>query len=153
MDRAQPVYQIETVEELLRDQVSGTRLVAALMGLFSVVAVLLAGVGIYGVVAWSVAERTHEIGVRMALGAARSSVFSLVLRRAMLLAVAAVAAGAAAAYALARVLASVIYGVSPTDAGVFTGVAALLAMVAFAATWIPARRATRVDPVEALRWE
>src|SRR5437899_604304 len=82
----------------------------------------------------------------------RPSVFSLVLRRAMLLAVAAVAAGAAAAYALARVLASVIYGVSPTDAGVFTGVAALLAMVAFAATWIPARRATRVDPVEALRW-
>jgi putative ABC transport system permease protein len=153
IDPAQPVYQVQTLDALLREHVSGTRAVAVVMALFSVLGLVLSSVGVYGVVAWSVAERTHEIGVRMALGARGSEVLTMVLRRGMLVALAGITAGTAAAYLLARALAHLVYGVAPADVAVFTAVPLLLASVALAASWIPARRAARVDPMVALRFE
>ena len=115
------------------------------------VALLLAGIGIYGVVAYSVAERTHEIGTRVALGADRGKVVRMVLRRVALLVVPGVALGIAGALAVTRVLASLLFGVEPNDPGTLAGVAALLVSVALIAAVIPARRASRVDPLVALR--
>ncbi len=151
LDRTPPAYQVETLEGLLRGQVSGSRALAVLTALFGVLALVLAAVGIYGVVAWTVKGRNREIGLRMALGAQRATVLALVLRRGMLVVLAGVAVGTAGAYALARALASILYGVAPTDPEIFLAIPALLAAVALAAVYIPARRATRVDPVLALR--
>ncbi|HKW97390.1 MAG TPA: ABC transporter permease [Bryobacteraceae bacterium] len=151
LDREQPVYQVATLRELMRDQVQGLQYLAILMSIFGGFALILASVGVYGVMAYSVSERTQEIGVRMALGAASSDVMRLVLRSALSITAAGVAAGLAAAFALARVLASVIFGVSAGDPATFGAVAIVLASVAIAASYIPARRAMRVEPTAALR--
>jgi putative ABC transport system permease protein len=124
-----------------------------LLGAFSLLALLLAVVGIYGVLAYSVAQRTHEIGIRMALGAEAGDVLRMVLRRTLALAATGIAIGAAAALAATRVLAKFLFEVKPSDPATFVTVAALLAGVAVLASWVPARRAARVDPVEALRYE
>jgi putative ABC transport system permease protein len=122
-----------------------------IVGLFAIVALALAAIGIYGVLANAVTQQTHEIGVRMALGAGGASVMWSVLRRALLLMAIGVAIGTAGAIALTRVMAGLLYEVHPTDAATFAGSALLLALLAVAASLVPAWRATRVDPLVALR--
>ena len=119
--------------------------------MFSALALLLAGIGIYGVVAYSVAERTHEIGIRVALGAAGGDVVGLVMRRVLTLVVPGVGLGLIGALAVTRVLATFLFGVKPNDPATFAGVAAVLVAVAFLAGLVPARRASRVNPLIALR--
>jgi putative ABC transport system permease protein len=151
IDPEQPIYGVQTFDEIVADSFGQPRFRATLLGGFGLLALGLAAIGIYGVMAYSVAQRTREIGIRMALGAAGGDVLRLVLRQALRLSVVAVAAGLAASVVLARGLASLLYGVRPIDPATFGGVALLLFAVAALAAWIPARRAARVDPIDALR--
>jgi putative ABC transport system permease protein len=142
-----------TAADLLRVTVGPTRAGAFLIGSFGALALLLAAIGLYGVVAYSVAQRTREVGVRVALGAGVGDVVGLVLSGGMKLAVAAAAVGALGAAAVARLLSSFLYGVSEVDPAAYLGAAAVLLLVALVANLVPARRAARVDPMSALRYE
>src|SRR5262245_3384933 len=153
LDNAAPVFGVSTVEETLGLTVAQPRFNLILLGLFAVVALLLAAVGIYGVLANAVRQRTHEMGVRLALGARPSAVFRLVIGQGMGLAGVGLGIGLGAALALTRYLESLLYEVKPTDPLTFGGVALLLLGVSLLACWIPARRATKVDPLVALRAE
>ena len=124
-----------------------------LLSIFAAVALVLATVGIYGVMSYSVSRRTHEFGVRMSLGASRNGVLLLVVRQGMMLALRGSIAGIAGALLLSRLMSKLLYGVQPTDPITFAGVAAVLGLVAVLACYIPARRAMRVDPIVALRYE
>jgi putative ABC transport system permease protein len=141
------------LEDYVALSVQGRRFALILIGAFATLALLLSVVGIYGVTAYSVAQRTHEIGIRMALGAQRSEVMGLVLRQGMALIVVGSLLGVAASLGLTRFLGSLLFDVTPTDPTTFALVVALLIAVAALACWIPARRATRVDPMVALRYE
>ncbi len=153
IDKGQPVYNVKTMEQLMADSASAPRLTLILLGAFAALALLLAAIGIYGVMSYTVSQRKHELGIRVALGAGTAEVLKLVVGRAMLLSVAGVAIGSAAAFALTRVLSSLLFGVSATDPLTFAAVAVTLTLVALAASYIPARRAMRVHPIEALRYE
>jgi putative ABC transport system permease protein len=153
IDKDVPVAELRTMEELLGASVSRPRLYSALLGIFSAVALLLAAVGIYGVMAYSVNQRTRELGLRMALGAEASSVRGMILRQAMAAVLGGIAFGTAGAFAVTRVMKDLLFGVSPTDPLTFFGASMLLVTVAAAAAYFPARRATRVDPLVALRSE
>ena len=153
VDASLPVTQVMTMEDLLSSSVSPRRFSAVLIGIFAGLALLLAAVGIYGVMSYVVGRRTHEIGIRMALGAQPSDVRRLVVNRGVKLAVAGVAIGLAGAFALTRLLSSLLFGVSPADPLTFAGVALLLTGAAMLACYVPARRAMRVDPLVALRYE
>jgi putative ABC transport system permease protein len=148
-----PPGQIRTMEQLVAesDSLSSRRSLMVLLGAFAVLAVLLAGVGVYGVISYSVAQRRQEIGLRMALGAQRGDVLRLVVRQALGLALAGVAIGAGLALALTRFLGSLVYQVSASDPLTFTAVGLLLLLVSLAASYLPAWAATRVDPMAALR--
>jgi predicted permease len=149
----QVVYGAQTMPEVISDSTATRRFSAILLGSFAIVALLLSGVGIYGVISYLIGQRTHEIGIRMALGAQQSKVLFQVLREGLKLAITGAAIGLAAAFALTRLMTSLLYGVSPTDPLTFTAVAALLIAVALAACYVPARRAAAVDPMVALRHE
>ncbi|MDQ3744646.1 MAG: ABC transporter permease [Acidobacteriota bacterium] len=153
LDRELPVYDVKTMRQVVSDATAYQRVTAVLMAGFALAALLLAGVGLYGVVSYTVAQRTREFGIRVALGAQGRDILRLVLRQGGALVLAGVVAGVAGALAATRVLASLLYGVSATDATVFVLVPALLACVALIACLVPARRATRVDPMAALRHE
>jgi predicted permease len=150
-DRTQPIYDAKTMDQLFDEQLSGVRLSAWMMSVFSLIALVLAASGVYGVVSYSVARRTHEIGIRIALGAKATDVRRQVVAQALRLAFTGIALGTAAALTLTRIMSSVLYGVVSLDVRTFAGVALLLAISAFVAGYIPARRASSIDPVAALR--
>jgi predicted permease len=153
IDSELPLYNIKTMEERLGFSLVGPRFNTTLMGIFAVVALILAAVGLYGVMSYAVVQRTHEIGIRMALGASQRDVLTFILRQGMTLVGVGVGAGLVAASLLTYMISTLLYEVSPTDPATFTGVSLLLIVVAFFACYIPARRATRVEPLVALRYE
>jgi len=153
VDKDQPVTAVRTMEDVLEAGAAQPRFTTTLLGGLAAMALILALVGIYGVIAYSVAERTQEMGIRMALGAARGNILRLVLRQGMGLALSGIALGLAGSLALTRLLATMLYRVSATDPATFAAGAALFAGVAALASYVPARRATRVDPMVALRGE
>ena len=152
-DKDLPLANISTLEQLLSKTIAQHRFNLLLLGLFSGLALVLAVVGIYGVVSYAVTQRTHEIGIRLALGAQQGDVRKLVIRQGMIQVVAGIAIGLSGALALTRLMKSLLFGVSTTDPLTFVGLSLLLIVVAFVACWIPARRATKVDPLLALRHE
>jgi putative ABC transport system permease protein len=153
IDSREVVYNVQTLDEVVSNSFAARRLSMMLLGVFAALALVLACVGIYGVISYLVGQRTHEIGVRMALGAQPSDVLRLVIGQGAKMALVGVAIGVAAALALTRLMANQLFGVSAHDPLTFAAVAALLIMVAVAACYIPARRAMRVDPIIALRYE
>lgn len=153
IDPAQPLYAVEPMDNLLQASVAQRRFIMLLLGSLSAIAVLLAMVGVYGVISFSVGERTQEIGIRMALGARAVDVLRMVLSQGMRVACVGIVIGLGAAFALTRLLSSLLFEVSPTDLRTFSIVGLLLGVVAFFACYVPARRATKVDPLVALRYE
>jgi putative ABC transport system permease protein len=153
IDRNQPVFGLELLDQRLSNSVAQRRERAGLLGCFALVALLIAVVGVYGVIAYSVTRRTHEIGVRIALGAQKQDVLRMMVAEGLRLAIAGLTMGVIGALALTRVLASFLFGVNPRDPATFVSVCIALATAALLATYIPARRAARVDPIAALRHE
>ena len=153
VDKDVPIAQVQTMEKVLGASVAQPRFSMLVVGLFAALALVLSAVGIYGVMAYAVSRRGHEIGVRMALGAGANQVLKLVLKDGMTLALAGIAVGLLGAFALTRLMASLLFGIGAKDPATFISVAAFLAFVAFIACYIPARRATKVDPLVALRNE
>ena len=153
IDKDVPVFAVWTMDQLLGNSLAERRLTLVLLTSFAVLALLLSAVGIYGVISYAVRQRTHELGIRMALGAQTRDVLGLILAQGVKLTLCGIGLGLAAAFALTRWLESLLFGVRPTDALTFAIIALLLLLVALLACWIPARRATKVDPVIALRCE
>jgi len=153
VDASQPVFDIKTMDERISKAVAPSRFIMLLLGIFGGLSLILAAVGIYGVISYSVTQRTHEIGVRMALGAEARDVLGLVVRHGMALALTGMAVGLAGAFALTRLMSGLLFGVSSTDPLTFGVFSVLLTGVALGACFVPARRATRVDPMVALRYE
>jgi predicted permease len=153
LDSTMAVYNAETMQEHLRQALFLPRLAGTLFGIFGFIGLILAAIGLYGVMSYSVSRRTREIGIRIALGAQLSAVHRLILRQGMVLTVIAMALGLPAAFAIAGLLSSFLYGIRPHDAMTFTVVPLFLGVVAFIACWVPAWRATRIDPQNALRYE
>jgi putative ABC transport system permease protein len=153
VDASQPVATIETLDKVVSDSIAQPRLNMLLMGLFGGLALLLAAVGVYGLLSFSVTQRVHEIGIRMALGAQELDVLALVMKHGMVLVLAGELIGLAGALVLTRLMSGLLFGVAPTDTMTFAVVLSGLALVALVACYIPARRATKVDPLIALRNE
>ncbi len=153
IDRDQPVSNVSTMKEVLSESIARQRFSMLLLGLFAAVALMLASIGIYGVMSYSVAQRTHEFGIRMALGARGIDVLKLAIRQGAKLVLIGVAIGLASSFILTRFMSSLLFDVTATDPMTFTGVASLLVLIALAACFVPARRATKVDPMIALRYE
>ena len=153
VDREQPVFDVKTIEEVVAESFARPRVIAYLTGAFAALAIVLATMGIYGLLSYSVSQRTHEIGIRMVLGARPNEIVKSIVRQGLKLTLVGVAIGLVVSFALTRVMASMLYGVSATDPVTFGMVALLLTAVAALASYVPARRAARVDPMVALRTE
>jgi putative ABC transport system permease protein len=153
VDADLPVYGIRTMEQVMSKAVSQRRFAMVLLGVFAFIALALSAVGIYGVMAYSVSQRTHEIGIRMALGAQPGDVLRMIIKQGLILTFAGMAVGLAGAFLVTGFLSSLLFGVSARDPVTFAGITLLLSAVAFLACYIPARRATKVDPMIALRYE
>jgi putative ABC transport system permease protein len=153
MDPNQPIQLMAPMDQLVSESTAQPRFYSRMLGSFSAIALLLASLGIYGVMAYSVAQRTREIGIRVALGAQPGDIFRSVMLKSAFLVLAGVAVGLGGAFGVTRVLQNLLFDVKPTDAATFAAVSALLVMVALVATYVPARRATSVDPMVALRYE
>jgi putative ABC transport system permease protein len=153
LDPDQPIGQVITMNGLMARSVARSRFNSLLLAIFSVVALVMAAVGIYGVMSYSVLQRTHEIGVRMALGAQRADMLRMVFRQSFALVLAGVIFGIIASIGLTRLLTTMLYGVRATDIITYVGVVGLLVIAAAVASYIPARRAMKVDPMVALRYE
>jgi putative ABC transport system permease protein len=153
VDKDLPVYELKPMTEYLRNSLSRRRFNMTLLIVFSGVALVLAAVGIYGVISYSVTQRTHELGIRMALGAQQRDVLKLVVRQAMIVALGGVGIGVLASLALTRLIKSLLFNVGVTDPLTFAAIAPLMTLIALLACLIPARRATKVDPLVALRYE
>jgi putative ABC transport system permease protein len=153
LDPEQPIYDVRTLTQMRDNSLAPERLNLTLLSAFAAVALLLAAIGLYGVISFAVTQRTHEIGIRMALGAQSTDVLKMVIKQGMMLGVSGVAVGLLASLALTRLIASLLFGVSAHDPSTFAVIALLLILVALLACWIPARRATKVDPIVALRYE
>lgn len=153
IDKNMAIYNIKTMEKVVSDSIAQPRFNMVLLAIFAGLALILASVGIYGVMSYSVTQRTQELGVRMALGAQRRDIFSLVLKQGIILALIGVAIGLAGAIGLSKALASVLYGISATDPVTFISVAVIMLAVALVACFFPARKATKVDPLTAMRYE
>ena len=153
IDANQPIANINTMEKIVADSIAQPRLSMLLMGLFGTLALILAAVGIYGLLSYAVTQRTQEMGIRMALGAQTPDVLKLILRQGMTLALIGIAIGLIGSFALTRLLGGLLFGVTPTDVTTFISVSGVLVAVALLACYFPARRATKVDPLVALRYE
>jgi putative ABC transport system permease protein len=153
VDKNQPAYDVKTMQQIVSESVSQPRLYMLLLGIFAALALVLAAVGIYGVMNYSVAQRTHEIGIRMALGAQRSDILKMIVGQGMILAAVGIVAGLVAAFLVTRVMETLLFGVGTRDLPTFLIIPLVLATVAFLSSYIPARRATKVDPMIALRYE
>jgi putative ABC transport system permease protein len=153
LDSSVPIYAMQPMSDLVADALVRPRFLSMLLAAFSAIALLLAAVGIYGMMSYSVAQRTQEIGIRMALGARRPDVIRLVLGQGLMLLGVGTIIGLVGAFALTRFIASLLYEVAPTDLLTYAGVVGLLGAVALLASYIPARRAAKVDPMVALRYE
>jgi putative ABC transport system permease protein len=151
VDKDQPVYKVRTMDQLLSSSLAQRRLAVILLGVFAAVALMLAAVGLYGVISYGVTQRTNEIGIRMALGAERGQIFQMVLGQGIGLTIVGIGIGLIGAFGLTRVMTSMLFGVTATDPWTFAVIPVVLGMVALAACFVPARRATRVDPMVALR--
>lgn len=153
VDKDQPIYDVQTLDQRVSTATSVSRSLTILFGTFALLAMILASIGIYGIVSYSVTQRTHEIGIRMALGARAADILQLVLKHGLVLVLSGVVLGISGAFALTRFLASLLFGVTPTDAITFVIVSVIFFLIATVASFIPARRATKVDPLVALRYE
>lgn len=153
VDRDQPVFDVKTMEEVVAESFSGSRVLTLLLGAFAALALFLAAIGIYGVMSYTVRQRTHELGIRMALGAERLDVLKLIVRQGMILALTGVVAGLIAAFSITHVMSSALYGVGGGDPVTYAGVSVLLIGIAFIACYAPAHKATKVDPMIAVRYE
>jgi putative ABC transport system permease protein len=153
LDRDLPVVNVSTIDKLVSAALRGPRFNTALIGVFAALALLLASFGLYAVISYSVTQRTHEIGVRIAIGAGQSDIFKLILWQGMILTLIGVAIGLAVSFALTRVMLSLLFEVSATDPLTFAGISLLLTLVALLACYVPAKRAMRVDPMVALKCE
>jgi putative ABC transport system permease protein len=153
LDANQPIADVRSMESLLAGSLSRARFSALLLTIFAAVAMILASVGIYGVMSYSVTQRTHELGIRIALGAKTQDVIQLIVGQGMLLALIGVTIGLVAAFFLTRLISTLLFGVSATDITTFAAVSLLLAAVALVACFVPARRAAKTDPMVALRYE
>jgi putative ABC transport system permease protein len=153
IDPEQPIYSPRTMYEIRAESVAGERLNLMLLSIFAGIALVLAIVGIYGVMSYSVTQRTHEIGIRMAIGARPRDVFTMILGHGMKLALIGVAIGLLLAFLLTRLMETMLFGVAPTDVPTFAGISILLISVAVLACYLPGRRATKVEPTVSLRYE
>jgi len=153
LDKTLPVFNVKPMEQLIGERMSPKRLATAMMAIFAILALVLAGVGIYAVMSYAVSQRTHEIGIRMALGAQTRDIFKLVIAQGLTLTLGGIVIGLGGAYAMTRAMAGILYGVTATDPLTFIGISVLLGGVAMLACYVPTRKAIRVDPMIALRYE